>query len=219
MLDQDSWALFCRARRTGRTDCRLLGNDNLHVSLKVQAISDSSPLQYNIFLLRTYVWLRRNGNHPSHTLLVVKSCCCRCPMVSHPTGFPITSFLLPERRYYGVLMWTNTSIKSPHWTVYNMVNTSKVSLQLDCPSVRHWDYVITFADEVQFQFRDQFWIPQGKLHEASYLDFFCKTSKHVRLTSRSVGGVFKIFWQSIGSLNSIFFYLVGTVARALRVYN
>ena len=44
-------------------------------------------------------------------------------------------------------------------------------VQLDCLSVTHWDWVITFAVEVQFQFRDQFWIPQLKLHEACYLDF------------------------------------------------
>ena len=50
------------------------------------------------------------------------------------------------------------------------------ALQLDCPSVRHWDVVTTFAVEVRFQIRDQFWIPQPKLHGACYLRFFNKTS-------------------------------------------
>ena len=41
-----------------------------------------------------------------------------------------------------------------------------------------------FAVEVQFQIRDQFWIPQPELHGAKYLFLFCKISKHAGLTSR-----------------------------------
>ena len=40
--------------------------------------------------------------------------------------------------------------------------------------IEHWDHVITFAVEVRFQIRIQFWIAQPKLHETMYL-FFCKT--------------------------------------------
>ena len=65
-------------------------------------------------------------------------------------------------------------------------NQRVVVIQLDCPSVRHWDCVITVAVEVRFQIQDQFWIPQGKLHRACYLNFVCKTSKHARLTSRRI---------------------------------
>ena len=48
-------------------------------------------------------------------------------------------------------------------------------VQLDCLSVRSWDPIITFAVEVQFQIRDQFWIPQPKLHRQKYLIFFVKS--------------------------------------------
>ena len=34
--------------------------------------------------------------------------------------------------------------------------------------------IITFTVEAQFQIRDQFWIPQPKLHGAMYLFFFAK---------------------------------------------
>ena len=37
-------------------------------------------------------------------------------------------------------------------------------LQLDCQSDGHWDYASIFAVKVRFQTRDQFWIPQPKLH-------------------------------------------------------
>ena len=48
-------------------------------------------------------------------------------------------------------------------------------VQLDCPLVRHWDYITTFAIKVRFKIWDQFWIPQGKLHGTWYiLRFFVK---------------------------------------------
>ena len=52
---------------------------------------------------------------------------------------------------------------SAHSTNYTRQSKLTIHLQLDCPSVRHWDYVITFAVEVRFQIRDQFWIIQPKL--------------------------------------------------------
>ena len=47
-------------------------------------------------------------------------------------------------------------------------------MQLDCPSVKSWDIVITFAVGVRFQIWDQFWITQPKLHGAWYLIFVVK---------------------------------------------
>ena len=61
--------------------------------------------------------------------------------------------------------------------------------------MRHWDYAITFTVEIRFQIQAQFWIPQGKLHGACYiLGFFCKTSKHPRLTSHRVLVFPRGFW-------------------------
>ena len=37
-------------------------------------------------------------------------------------------------------------------------------VQLDCSRVAEWVYACIFAVEVRFQIRDQFWIPQLKLH-------------------------------------------------------
>ena len=59
-----------------------------------------------------------------------------------------------------------------------VATTAPAAVQLDYPSVRHWEYIITFAVEVQFQIRDQFWIPHQNLHEAYYLDFLV-TSQNV----------------------------------------
>ena len=53
----------------------------------------------------------------------------------------------------------------------------RASVQLVWPLITDWAYTSIFAVEVQFQIRDQFWIPQPKLHQACILDFFEK-SKH-----------------------------------------
>ena len=50
-------------------------------------------------------------------------------------------------------------------------------LQLDYLSVSHWDIVITFAVLIQFQFEDQFWIPQPKLHKECMLLYFLQNLK------------------------------------------
>ena len=55
------------------------------------------------------------------------------------------------------------------------INQKRVAYtQLDCPSDGHWDYAGIFAVDIRFQIRDQFWIPQPKLHWVKYL-IFCKT--------------------------------------------
>ena len=77
-------------------------------------------------------------------------------------------------------------------------------LQLDCPSVTNWGVVITFAVKVQFQIRDQFWIPQPKLHGALYL-FFCKISKHAspqKCVFQGVLGTKLALWAQIDVLAS-----------------
>ena len=45
------------------------------------------------------------------------------------------------------------------------------NIQLNCPAIRHQDYVIIFAVEVRFQIGDQFWIPYQTLHRTCYLFF------------------------------------------------
>ena len=68
--------------------------------------------------------------------------------------------------------------------------TANFAHQLDIGTT----YIITFAVDVQFHIRDQFWIIQPKLHGACFLDFFCKISKHTCLTSRRIlmfSGVFR----------------------------
>ena len=46
-----------------------------------------------------------------------------------------------------------------------------IGLQLDWLKIAEWAYAGIFAAEVRFQIRDQFWIPQPKLHGACYLIF------------------------------------------------
>ena len=81
-------------------------------------------------------------------------------------------------------------------------------LQLDCPPDGHWDYADIFAVEVQFQIRDQFWIPQPKLHGTAYiLDFFAKPQNgHFAFFASVFSGVFKwfpgVFRHYIGDLSS-----------------
>ena len=58
-------------------------------------------------------------------------------------------------------------VKEPQWSYI----LRGVSIQLGCPLVTHGDYVITFAAEVRFQFRNQFWNPQPKLQVSMYLIF------------------------------------------------
>ena len=53
----------------------------------------------------------------------------------------------------------------------NWGSNPALAVQLDCPSVIHWDYVINFVVEVRFQIRNQFWIPQEKLHGGMSLGF------------------------------------------------
>ena len=44
----------------------------------------------------------------------------------------------------------------------------RIWVKLDCPPVAHWDIVITFAAEVQFEFQDQIRKPRLKLHGAMF---------------------------------------------------
>ena len=48
---------------------------------------------------------------------------------------------------------------------------AQIMLQLDWPSIADKAYTDIFAAEAWFQIRDQFWIPQPKLHGACYLIF------------------------------------------------
>ena len=76
-------------------------------------------------------------------------------------------------------------------------------LQLEYPSVRHWDYFITFAvGGGRFQIRDQSWIPQLKLHRAWYLIFVVKSQNMLVwlvATKRCFPGGFK---HKIGPVSS-----------------
>ena len=51
--------------------------------------------------------------------------------------------------------------------------------------VRHWDYVITFTVRVRFHTRPVL-DSSSNIRRGMLLRFFCKTSKHARLTSRRV---------------------------------
>ena len=52
-------------------------------------------------------------------------------------------------------------------------------IQLDWPSIAGWAYASIFAVVVRFQIRDQFWVPQPKLHRACILDFFEKSKNEL----------------------------------------
>ena len=54
----------------------------------------------------------------------------------------------------------------PRWGLYSSFSKWKSLPQLDCPSVTNWDVIIAFAMGIRLQIRDQFWIPQPKLHGA-----------------------------------------------------
>ena len=54
-----------------------------------------------------------------------------------------------------------------------------ISVQLDWPSIADWAYASIFAVKVQFHIRDQFWIPQPKLHGACILDFVEKSKNEL----------------------------------------
>ena len=45
-------------------------------------------------------------------------------------------------------------------------------IQLGCPSVTHWDCIITFTIVVQFQVQNQILVPHQKLLGACYLELF-----------------------------------------------
>ena len=80
--------------------------------------------------------------------------------------------------------------------------SSKSYIQLDCPSVTNWDVRITFAVEVRFQIRAQFWIPQPKQHGVWYLVFVVKPQTMLVwlvTTKRCFAGGFR---HKIGPLSS-----------------
>ena len=91
------------------------------------------------------------------------------------------------------------------------------SIQLDHPSIIYWEVIITFAAEVRFQTRDQFWIPQPNLHGTWYL-IFCKTSKWAfhDFCQCYLPTVFSGFQGGLGTVLALwaqnwFFYLAGTI--------
>ena len=77
-------------------------------------------------------------------------------------------------------MYLKSKFEAPRgfYLMQNSVRT-RLRLQLNCPSDGHWGYAGIFAVEVRFQVRDQFWIPQPKLHGAKYLIFFVKPQNMV----------------------------------------
>ena len=78
------------------------------------------------------------------------------------------------------------------------------SLKLDCPSDGHWDYAGMFAVEVEFQIRDQFWIPPLKLHKSKYLFFKPQNGLVALVFAKRCFQVF--FGHKIGLLSSNRFF-------------
>ena len=66
----------------------------------------------------------------------------------------------------------------PSVTHWGVVGTSS-KLQPDWPSIADWAYVGIFAVKIRFHIRDQFWIPQPKLHGACILDFVEKSKNEL----------------------------------------
>ena len=69
---------------------------------------------------------------------------------------------LMGRLYTAILVKTN---------LLNLVFVRVNLLQLDWLAIADWAYASIFAVAVQFQDKDQFWIPHQKLHGACVLDF------------------------------------------------
>ena len=65
----------------------------------------------------------------------------------------------------------------------------RASVQLDWPLIADWAYTSIFTVEVQFQIRDQFWIPQPELLTRGMYFGFLKNRE------MSLFGRFWCFWQ------------------------
>ena len=73
--------------------------------------------------------------------------------------------------HFRTVRWAQTHSTLLDTFVANNVDFYSTKVQLNCPSDWHRDYGGILAVEVQFQIRDQFWIPHPKLHGSKYLIF------------------------------------------------